>query len=140
MGNYVKDELSKKNKYYLPKNRFLELKYFCLQYPDWKEAYQYYNEGIVPRTARIELFFRKTTQNDQTSDMAILLNEYMENIKLIDEVAEETEPELKFWLIKGITGGLPYYQLKTAYEIPCGKDMYYDRYRKFFWLLDKRRK
>lgn len=24
-------------------------------------------------------------------------------------------------------------------DIPCGKDLYYDRYRRFFWLLDKLR-
>lgn len=30
--------------------------------------------------------------------------------------------------------------LKTKLDIPCGKDMYYDRYRKFFWLLDNSRK
>lgn len=27
----------------------------------------------------------------------------------------------------------------VARGIPCGKDYYYDRYRKFFWLLDKER-
>ena len=28
--------------------------------------------------------------------------------------------------------------LKSKLDIPCGRDMYYDRYRRFFWLLIKR--
>lgn len=29
--------------------------------------------------------------------------------------------------------------LITLLDIPCSRDMYYDRYRKFFWLLDNAR-
>ena len=29
--------------------------------------------------------------------------------------------------------------IKTRLEIPCGGDMYYDRYRRFFWLLNESR-
>ena len=34
---YLKNELSGKNKYHLSKHRYLELKHFCLQYPEWKK-------------------------------------------------------------------------------------------------------
>lgn len=39
MAGNLRPELSKKNKYWIDKNRFYELKYFCLQYPLWKHAY-----------------------------------------------------------------------------------------------------
>lgn len=32
-----------------------------------------------------------------------------------------------------------YTYLKTVLGISCGKDMYYDRYRKFFYLLSEAR-
>lgn len=31
-------ELSEKNPYYISKHRYYELKHFCLQYPEWKDA------------------------------------------------------------------------------------------------------
>ena len=31
-------------------------------------------------------------------------------------------------------------QLQTLYRIPCGKDLYYEAYRKFFWLLSSKKK
>lgn len=31
-------EVSKRNKYYISKHRYYELKHFCLQYPEWKHA------------------------------------------------------------------------------------------------------
>lgn len=36
--NNQRSELSPKNKYYIPKFRYLELKNFCMQYKDWKLA------------------------------------------------------------------------------------------------------
>lgn len=39
MGTIIRPELSEKNKYWLEKHRYYELKHFCLQYPLWKQAY-----------------------------------------------------------------------------------------------------
>ena len=40
-------------------------------------------------------------------------------------------------LVSFVAGGRE--ELKAKKNIPCGKEMYYELYRKFFWLLDKRR-
>ena len=45
----TRPELSKKNKYYISKHRYYELKHFCLQYPEWVEKYKSairYPQGI----------------------------------------------------------------------------------------------
>ena len=42
-------------------------------------------------------------------------------------------------LLKGVTEGLAYDVLKLKYPIPCCKGDYYELYRKFFWILDKKR-
>jgi hypothetical protein len=49
----------------------------------------------------------------------------------------EADKDLYLYLLKAVTEGLSYTHLKTKLDIPCGKDMYYDRYRKFFWLLSE---
>ena len=35
--------------------------------------------------------------------------------------------------------GISYDHLKARTGIPCCKDVYYDLYRRFFWLLSKER-
>ena len=32
-------EVSKKNKYYISKHRYYELKHFCLQYKEWEDGF-----------------------------------------------------------------------------------------------------
>ena len=64
---------------------------------------------------------------------------YGEKIKMIEKVALETDNCLHKYILKAVTEGLSYTYLKTRLGIPCGKDMYYDRYRRFFWLLSKSR-
>ena len=76
MATVLRPELSSKNKYYIDKHRYYELKHFCLQYTEWKKSYSTFDDTIY---------------------------------------------------------------LKTKLGIPYGRDMYYKRYRKFFWLLNKSR-
>lgn len=62
---------------------------------------------------------------------------YYGRMKVIERAAEEADPFLSSYLLKAVTEGYSYDHLKARLEIPCGRDMYYDRYRKFFWLLDQ---
>ena len=48
-------------------------------------------------------------------------------------------PALYSYIIKGVIEGKSYTYLKTKLGIPCGRDMYYERYRKFFWVLNESR-
>lgn len=77
--------------------------------------------------------------NDPTAKRAILKAYYSEKINMLEKVAIETDEYLYMYILKAVTEGLSYSYLKSKLEIPCGKDMYYDRYRRFFWLLDKMR-
>jgi hypothetical protein len=39
MGTDIRAEVSTKNRYWIDKHRYYELKHFCLQYPQWKKMY-----------------------------------------------------------------------------------------------------
>ena len=73
---------------------------------------------------------------DPTAKRALIKLYYSERIKLIEKTAIETDPYLYSYIINGVTEGRSYTYLKTKLGMPCGKDMYYDRYRRIFWLLD----
>ena len=134
MATVIRPEISEKNKYWISKHRHYELKHFCLQYPVWKSEYAALNDLTVPLSMR-ERITSSHLPSDPTAKRAILKANYSERIKLIEKVAMETDQYLCGYILKAVTENLSYTYLKTRLGIPCGRDMYYDRYRKFFWLL-----
>lgn len=80
-----------------------------------------------------------TTPGDPTARHALRRADYIERIRLIERIADETDELLCDYILKAVTEGLSYTHLRTKMGMPCGRDMYYDRYRRFFWLLDNAR-
>jgi hypothetical protein len=136
LATVIRPELSVKNKYYIDKHRHYELKHFCLQYPSWKKAYaDLDNIGLS-----LSSFEKQPTTNlpgDPTARRAVSKALLTERIEMIEKIAKEADDYLWQFILKAVTENLSYTHLKTKFDIPCGKDMYYDRYRKFFWLLSK---
>lgn len=137
MATLVRPEISEKNKYYINKHRHYELKHFCLQYPIWKEKY---SEEVSLPISTFEKTGRGNLPGDPTAKRAMFKAYYSERMDLIERTARATDEYLCEYILRAVTEGLSYTYLKTKLGIPCGKDMYYDRYRRFFWLLDNSRK
>lgn len=138
MSTLIRPEISEKNKYYIDKHRYYELKHFCLQYTEWKKAYVACNEAIIFGSK----FERQSSTNipsDITARYGMMKAHYDRRIKLIEECALKADEFLYRYILRGVTEGLSYTYLKTTLDMPCGRDMYYDRYRKFFWLLSEAR-
>lgn len=138
MATVLRPELSSKNKYHIDKHRYYELKHFCLQYPEWKKSYSAFDDTNLP-LSMIEHIPTDNLPGDPTAKRALMKFFYSERIKLIERTAIETDPYLYSYIIKGVIEGKSYTYLKTKLGIPCGRDMYYERYRKFFWLLNDSR-
>lgn len=138
MATVIRAEISEKNKYWIDKHRHYELKHFCLQYPEWKKAYAEFSDVSIP-LSMTEGIRTSNLPGDPTAKRAMLQSYYSEKISLIEKVALETDIYLHSYILKAVTEGLSFTYLKTRLGIPCGKDMYYDRYRRFFWLLNKAR-
>lgn len=133
MATLIRPELSLKNKYYLERHRTYELRHFCLQYPIWKKMYTSLNE-LKSENEIADRFFQ---YEDPTAQCAIAKEHYITRIHMIDSCCEKADNELWFYILQGVTKGYTYEYLKLKYDIPCSRDTYYDRYRKFFWILDK---
>lgn len=135
MGNAMKSEISKKNKYWVEKNRYFELKYFCLQFPIWKKAYN--SLDGLEKKGDFTSFTKDGKVSDPTARVALAKDFYKTRMDMITGTIKETDEELSFYILKGVTEGLSYNSLHMMYDIPCCSDTYYDRYRKFFYLLNK---
>lgn len=138
MATIVRASISEKNKYYIDKHRYYELKHFCLQYCGWKKAYASYCQALV-FASKYDQIPVDNIPGDLTAKYAIKRAQYSERIKLIETLAKEADEYLYPYILKAVTEGLSYTYLKTKMNIPCGRDMYYDRYRRFFWLLSESR-
>jgi hypothetical protein len=138
MSTKTRPELSEKNKYWIERHRFYELKHFCMQYPIWKKAYAAL-DGLSKRPDDLQAIQQHTGEGDPTAKCAISKLYYLKRMELIDQAALGADPMLAEYLITGVTEGISYDILKARLDIPCSKDTYYDRYRRFFWLLNKAR-
>lgn len=138
MATVIRPELSVKNKYWIDKHRHYELKHFCLQYPIWKRTYAALDE-LSMTISKFEYTGSSNTPGDPTSKCALRKAYYKERISLIEDIAIQADSYLYTYILKAVTENLSYTYLKAKLDIPCGRDMYYDRYRKFFYLLSEAR-
>lgn len=135
MSTVIRAEVSKGSQYYIPKHRFLELKHFCMQYPDWKKemlAYDSYSRIGFADIHRKEV-------GDPTLRAVEQRERYARFTSMVEQVASETDPVIGGAIMRGIIFGSSYDAMRTREGIPCCRDTYYDLYRKFFFILDKRR-
>lgn len=138
MSTTIRPELSEKNKYWIDRHRYYELKHFCLQYPSWKKSYLEL-DGMSKKPTESIHILDSQNPSDPTAECAMKKAFYSERIDMIDKVAFLTDHILANYIKKAVTEGWSYDILKARLEIPCCKETYYDLYRRFFWLLSKER-
>lgn len=131
---HEKPELSKKNPYYIPKHRYYELKHLCLQYKGWKRSLARL-DGWHQQGEETGGIVKGNLPSDPTAREAMLRAYYSQHIELIDNCIAKLEAAIQPYILEGVTTeGLSYNDLR-ARGCPCGSEMYYAIYHKFFWLL-----
>lgn len=138
MATKIRPVLSKKNKYWIGKHRYYELKHFCLQYAEWKKAYSAI-DGLSKKPCNLPNIQKDYSHSDPTAKYAVAKAMYAEKIEMVERTAMDADPELHTYILKAVTEDLTYETLQASYEIPCSRSTYYDRYRKFFWILNNAR-
>lgn len=137
MATIVRPEVSTRNPYWIDKHRYYELKHFCLQYHIWKRTYIALTE--LKSISNLEKIPSGNEISDPTAKQAIRKTYYSDRIEMVENAAYDADNVLGEYILKAVTEGLSYTHLKSKLGIPCSRDTYYDRYRKFFWLLNNAR-
>ena len=139
MATVIRSEVSEKNPWWIPRQRYYELKHFCLQYPDWKVKVCII-DGIQYRAEYTHMPKSETNDiSDPVADAGIARASLTRRIEMVELAAKEAGADLHECILKGITEGISYDILRMKICVPCCRDEYYDKYRKFFWVLDKLR-
>lgn len=134
MGNHEKTELSKKNQFYISKHRYLELKHFCLQYPEWVEELREI-DGMVGRGEGEIKGDRQAS--DPTAYAAMRRMILQKNIDLVRRAVQETDSSLFYWLFLAVTEERSYTYLREVKGIPCCREVFYKKYREFFYVMSR---
>lgn len=137
----MKSELSSANPYYIPKQRYYELKHFCLQYSDWRKELAVL-DGYL-RGSALAISSRRHNESRPTEEIALERMRTSDRMEMVRSSvdASVSGPAMRKALLMGVTEGV-------SYEILCARipefleprDVYYAGYRRFFWNLDRARK
>lgn len=137
MSDNIRANVSKKNKYYISKHRHYELKHFCLQYYEWKELY-FALDGL--HGYHLDGLPHGYDHGDPTANAAMLKEMYADRMRMIEQACIAADSAIYSYIFQSVTKEVPFNYLKSVEQIPCEKDYFYDRRRKFFWILDRLRK
>lgn len=127
-----KKDLSLK-KYNISKERYRELKYFCLQYEEWKRQLSF---GVSLQPQKLTgMPNAKNAPSNPTEDAAVKLYELRDKCALVEQTAIEADAELYRYILKNVTQGVPYEYM----PVPCCRQKFYNARKKFFYKLSKKR-
>lgn len=129
--------LSRKNKYYIPKEDYLTAIHYSLRYPIWRQEID-----AIADTAKAIRYDKDNVQSsgdfDATFEAAVKLTEstIAKKVKLIDDTISQVSKGMDNWIRLGVCYGLTFDQLKNK-GMPCERDMFYEIRRHFYFELSK---
>lgn len=123
----------KLDKYDISPNRYRELKYFCRQYREKQSRLRSLTEIASPAFDGIGS--SGGALSDRTAATALKRVELERDIALIEQTAIEADAEIYQYIISNVADGVPWEYL----GVPSGRTAFYERRKKFFWLLDKKK-
>lgn len=137
MSTDIRPEISSRNPYSIEKEKYYELKHFCLQYPSWrKERTRLINQS---RDYQLKEHVSHSDIANPTEAIAMKLTELSDKMSLVENTAKEADGEIGQYILLVVTGVATYQYLKTRMQIPFSRDAFYEVYRRFFWLLAQKR-
>ena len=98
---------------------------------------------IRPEIARSNAYFISKHRYYELKHFCLQYREWhadhLDSKALIRETCDRADPVLGEYIFKAVTEDRSYTYLKTKMGMPCGRSMYFDRYRRFFKLLSDAR-
>lgn len=120
-------------RYNISKHRYLELYHYCMQYKEWKadikELRGLCTHDGEPQARGIA---------NPTASAAMKAAELSKRCVLIEETANEANEELAQYILSAVTDEACTYNVLLARGMPCGRTLYYQSRRRFYYLLSKK--
>ena len=126
--------LSTKNKYWLSNAAFYQAYYFALRYQEFKDTLEEMGDGS--RGLSYDSQPHGSANKSSLEDLAIRRARISAKVDIIESACRLADAELYPWLIKAVTNNnVGYDYLYYQLEIPCSRGTFYERRRKFYYIL-----
>lgn len=125
-------EWSKKSKYWLPAEDLATAKHYAKRYPLWVAELK--TCGGISGLSYDKEAVQTSGNSDPTAKQAMRMAEILDKINLVENAVAEADPTIYRWLLEAVTIGTNY-DILIAKGMPCGKDYFYNRKRKFYKIL-----
>lgn len=121
-------------KWALKKAECLTAKYFALQYNELIQEYKDLDNFL--HASASDGLPHGSEVGQPTERMAVRMAELRDKIEKIESTAMEADPVIAKYILKAVTNdNVTFKQLQTLMDIPCGRDLYYEKRRKYYYLL-----
>lgn len=136
----MKKTLSKKNPYYISKERRLELEHFCKQYHEWKQQLRCMTGDISSSIINITPDSRVTDRIERTIE---LREELVHKIEIVEQAARMVVDckgvklcnALSNDILYSAVNGVKYSVLSANKRVYCGERQFYEYLRQFYYIL-----
>lgn len=127
-----------KGKYKLDKHEFYMAYHYALLYQEWLAEYNALAD--LSTGLRYDIDTVQTSGGvDTTEANGMRRAELKGKMEVIEKTVKAVDESLYEWLILGVTcEGMTFDYLNTVKKMPCCKNVYYSKRRRFYYVLAKR--
>lgn len=129
--------LRHKGKYELSKHNFSFCYHYAMQYKEWKKEHSTLADS-VKAISYDNVRSANTGTGDPTMEIASRRLYLESKMRIVEETSREADKFIWQYILKGVTNENMTYQKLRDSGLPCGKNYYYDRRRRFYWLLSRK--
>lgn len=124
-------------KYELSKHVFAHAFHYAMQYKEWKQEHSSLTDTV--QAIRYEpVRGAKNEISDPTMEIAARRLYLESKMRMIENTCREADEFIWLYLLRGVTEENATYDVLRSAGLPCGKNYYYDRRRRFYWLLSRK--
>lgn len=118
--------------YNISREKYNELKYFCLQY--WQKKRDLHNSYGLGALVN-DGMPRGSDCGNPTERVAVRNDILRKDTELIEQTALEADSEMYQWILQNVTLGVAYEYM----NVPVGRRQFYESRRYFFYLLAQKK-
>lgn len=123
-------------RYKLSKFEFGYAKWFSLKYPEWLDEYNTLKDSVKAVNYDQE-GHGSGKVNDSTGELAAKRAEIRRKMLLIEHAAFDAGGEIGEYILKSVIYEDVTFEDMKAQGLPCERTMFYERRRKYYYLLSK---